>query len=58
MAMAGGGGSTMGMSMSPTININVAGTSASAQEIADQVRYAFQDILGQAESGVRAFLND
>jgi len=56
MAMAGGG--TMGMSMSPTININVAGTSASAQEIADQVRYAFQDILGQAESGVRAFLND
>ena len=56
MAMAGGG--SMGMSMSPTININVAGTSASAQEIADQVRYAFQDILGQAESGVRAFLND
>lgn len=56
MAMAGGG--TMGMSMSPTININVAGSSASAQEIADQVRYAFQDILGQAESGVRAFLND
>lgn len=56
MAMAGGG--TMGMTMSPTININVAGSSASAQEIADQVRYAFQDILGQAESSVRAFLND
>lgn len=57
MAMAGGGGFG-GMTMNPTVNINVAGTNASAEEIADQVRYAFQDMLGQAESGVRAFLND
>jgi TP901 family phage tail tape measure protein len=47
-----------GMTMNPTININVAGTNASAEEIADQVRYAFQSILGDAEAGVRAFLND
>lgn len=57
MAMAGGG-SMGGMSMSPTVNINVAGTNASAEEIASHVRVAFQGILGDAEASVRAFLND
>lgn len=56
MAMAGGG--TMGMSMNPTVNINVAGTNASADEIAQQVTMALSGFLSDAESGVRAFLND
>jgi len=56
MAMAGGG--TMGMNMNPTVNINVAGTNASADEIAQQVTMALSGFLSDAESGVRAFLND
>lgn len=51
-----------GAGMAPTINapvtINVAGTDASAEDIASQVEMAFSNILSDAEAGVRAFLND
>ena len=51
-----------GAGMAPTINapvtINVAGTDASAEDIASQVELVFSNILSDAEAGVRAFLND
>lgn len=54
---AGRGG--MGsMSMSPTVNVNVAGSSSTADDIAEQVMRVFQDMLGEAEASVRAYLND
>lgn len=46
------------VSMNPTINVNVEGTNANPQDIADTVLRAFQGMLGDAEAGVRAFLND
>lgn len=53
-----GGASMGGMSMAPTVNVNVAGTTASADDIADRVMRVFNDMLGEAEASVRAFLND
>lgn len=55
----GAGRSGMGsMSMSPTVNVNVAGSSSTADDIAEQVMRVFEDMLGEAEASVRAYLND
>jgi TP901 family phage tail tape measure protein len=57
-APSAGRGGMGSMSMRPTVNVNVAGTSSTADDIAQQVMRVFQDMLGEAESSVRAFLND
>jgi TP901 family phage tail tape measure protein len=57
-AMATGGRGAGTVNMHPTINVNVGGTNASPDDIADTMLRAFQNMLGDAEAGVRAFLND
>ena len=48
----------MPMTINAPVTINVAGTDASAEDIASQVELVFSNILSDAEAGVRAFLND
>lgn len=55
-AAAPGGGNTA--TMAPVININVAGTNASADEIAAAVSSGIEEALLEAEAGYRALLND
>lgn len=57
-APGAGRGGMGSMSMSPTVNVNVAGSSSTADDIAEQVMRVFQDMLGEAEASVRAYLND
>lgn len=57
-AITTGGRGAGTVNMHPTINVNVGGTNASPDDIADTVLRAFQNMLGDAEAGVRAFLND
>lgn len=52
------GGASMGMTMNPTVNVNVTSANATADDIADKVMRVFNDMLGEAEASVRAFLND
>ena len=56
MGLGGGGAQTM--SINSPITINVTEPGASAQEIAGQVQMVFADLVSDAESGVRAMLND
>jgi hypothetical protein len=46
------------INFSPSIEINVTNSDATADDIADRVRLAFNDMLSDAEASVRSFLSD
>jgi TP901 family phage tail tape measure protein len=56
-AAAGGRGGGA-ITFSPRVEINVSNSASSADDIADRVRLALRDMLSDAESSMRAFLND